>query len=131
MIEPVQGEGGFNVAPSDFLRALRRICDEHGIVLIADEVQGGIGAHRQDVLRSSIGRERRSHRVAKGLGGGFPLSGVTGRAAIMDAVASRRARRHLRRQSDRLAAGTRCSRYSRKSRSLSVVSRSANTSCSE
>ena len=42
VIEPVQGEGGFNVAPYEFLRALRKICDEHGIVLVADEVQGGI-----------------------------------------------------------------------------------------
>ena len=60
IIEPVQGEGGFNVAPFDFLRALRRLCDEHGIVLIADEVQGGIAAHRQDVLDRTLRRRARS-----------------------------------------------------------------------
>jgi 4-aminobutyrate aminotransferase len=86
IVEPVQGEGGFNVAPFDFLRALRRLCDEHGIVLIADEVQGGIARtgkmfsiEHSDVVPDLI-------TLAKGLGGGFPLSAVTGRAAIMDAA---------------------------------------------
>jgi 4-aminobutyrate aminotransferase len=86
IIEPVQGEGGFNVAPFEFLRALRRLCDEHGIVLIADEVQTGVARtgkmfsiDHSDVVPDLI-------TLAKGLGGGFPLSAVTGRATIMDAA---------------------------------------------
>jgi 4-aminobutyrate aminotransferase len=86
IIEPVQGEGGFNVAPFDFLRALRRLCDEHGIVLIADEVQGGIARTGKMFSIEHSGVVPDLITVAKGLGGGFPLSGVTGRAAIMDAA---------------------------------------------
>ena len=86
IIEPVQGEGGFNVAPFDFLRALRRLCDEHGIVLIADEVQGGIGRTGKMFSIDHSGVVPDLITLAKGLGGGFPLSAVTGRAAIMDAA---------------------------------------------
>ncbi len=86
LIEPVQGEGGFNVAPTDFLRALRRICDEHGIVLIADEVQGGIARTGKMFSIEHSGVVPDLITVAKGLGGGFPLSGVIGRASIMDAA---------------------------------------------
>jgi 4-aminobutyrate aminotransferase len=86
IVEPVQGEGGFNVAPFDFLRALRRICDEHGIVLIADEVQAGIARTGKMFSIEHSGVVPDLIVMAKGLGGGFPLSGVTGRAAIMDAV---------------------------------------------
>jgi 4-aminobutyrate aminotransferase/4-aminobutyrate aminotransferase/(S)-3-amino-2-methylpropionate transaminase len=86
IIEPVQGEGGFNVAPFDFLRALRRICDEHGIVLIADEVQGGIARTGKMFSIEHAGVVPDLITVAKGLGGGFPLSGVIGRASIMDAA---------------------------------------------
>src|SRR5271154_2662675 len=86
VIEPVQGEGGFNVAPFDFMRALRRICDEHGIVLIADEVQGGIARTGKMFSIEHSGVAPDLIAVAKGLGGGFPLSGVTGRATIMDAA---------------------------------------------
>ncbi|WP_050525982.1 4-aminobutyrate--2-oxoglutarate transaminase [Pseudorhodobacter aquimaris] len=85
IIEPVQGEGGFTIAPFDFLRALRAICDEHGIVLIADEVQAGMartgrmfGFDHSDVVPDLV-------TMAKGLAGGFPLSAVTGRADIVDA----------------------------------------------
>jgi 4-aminobutyrate aminotransferase len=86
IIEPVQGEGGFNVAPADFLRALRRLCDEHGIVMIADEVQGGMARTGKmfSIEHSAVVPDLIT--VAKGLGGGFPLSGVTGRASIMDAA---------------------------------------------
>jgi 4-aminobutyrate aminotransferase/4-aminobutyrate aminotransferase/(S)-3-amino-2-methylpropionate transaminase len=84
IIEPVQGEGGFNVAPADFLRALRRLCDEHGIVLIADEVQGGIARTGKMFSIEHAGVVPDLITVAKGLGGGFPLSGVIGRATIMD-----------------------------------------------
>jgi 4-aminobutyrate aminotransferase len=86
LIEPVQGEGGFNVAPTDFLRALRRLCDEHGIVLIADEVQGGIARTGKMFSIEHAGVVPDLITVAKGLGGGFPLSGVTGRASIMDSA---------------------------------------------
>jgi 4-aminobutyrate aminotransferase/4-aminobutyrate aminotransferase/(S)-3-amino-2-methylpropionate transaminase len=86
IIEPVQGEGGFNVAPPEFLRALRRLCDEHGIVLIADEVQGGIARTGKMFSIEHAGVVPDLITVAKGLGGGFPLSGVIGRASIMDAA---------------------------------------------
>jgi len=86
IIEPVQGEGGFNVAPVDFLRALRKLCDDHGIVLIADEVQGGIARTGKMFSIEHAGVVPDLVTMAKGLGGGFPLSAVTGRAAIMDAA---------------------------------------------
>jgi 4-aminobutyrate aminotransferase/4-aminobutyrate aminotransferase/(S)-3-amino-2-methylpropionate transaminase len=86
IIEPVQGEGGFNVAPFDFLRALRGLCDEHGIVLIADEVQGGMARTGKMFSIEHSGVVPDVIAMAKGLGGGFPLSAVTGRATIMDAA---------------------------------------------
>src|ERR1700727_165963 len=86
IIEPVQGEGGFNVAPAEFLRALRRLCDEHGIVMIADEVQSGIARTGKMFCIEHSGVAPDLITMAKGLGGGFPLSGVTGRASIMDAA---------------------------------------------
>jgi len=86
VIEPVQGEGGFNVAPFEFLRELRRLCDEHGIVLIADEVQGGMARTGKMFSIEHSGMIPDLITVAKGLGGGLPLSGVTGRATIMDAA---------------------------------------------
>ncbi|HEX3848660.1 MAG TPA: 4-aminobutyrate--2-oxoglutarate transaminase [Steroidobacteraceae bacterium] len=86
IVEPVQGEGGFNVAPPDFLRALRRLCDEHGIVMIADEVQGGIARTGKMFSIEHSGVVPDLMAVAKGLGGGFPISGVIGRASIMDTV---------------------------------------------
>jgi len=86
IIEPVQGEGGFNVAPTDFLRALRKLCDEHDIVLIADEVQGGIARTGKMFSIEHAGVVPDLVTMAKGLGGGFPLSAVTGRASIMDAA---------------------------------------------
>ena len=86
VIEPVQGEGGFNVAPDVFLHALRALCDEHGIVLIADEVQGGMA--RTGRMLSIEHADVRPDMVtmAKGLAGGFPLAAVVGRAEIMDAA---------------------------------------------
>src|SRR3984885_6473473 len=86
IIEPVQGEGGFNVAPVDFLRALRRLCDEHWIVMIADEVQSGIARTGKMFSIEHAGVAPDIITMAKGLGGGFPLSAVTGRASIMDAA---------------------------------------------
>ena len=86
IIEPVQGEGGFNPAPAEFLKAIRRVCDEHGIVMIADEVQTGIARTGKMFCVEHSGVVPDLITMAKGLGGGFPLSAVTGRATIMDAA---------------------------------------------
>ncbi|SPP98107.1 4-aminobutyrate--2-oxoglutarate transaminase [Bradyrhizobium vignae] len=85
IIEPVQGEGGFHPAPPDLLNALRRICDDNGIVLIADEVQTGFGRTGKMFAVEHSGVEPDLLTVAKSLAGGFPLSGVIGRSHIMDA----------------------------------------------
>jgi len=87
IIEPVQGEGGFYPAPVEFLRELRRICTEHGIVLIADEVQTGFARTGKMFAIEHSGVEPDLMTVAKSLAGGFPLSGVVGKAEIMDAPA--------------------------------------------
>lgn len=87
VIEPVQGEGGFYVAPPDFLSALRSLCDEHGIVLIADEVQTGAGRTGRWFAMEHSGVIPDLTTTAKSLAGGFPLSAVVGRAEIMDAPA--------------------------------------------
>jgi 4-aminobutyrate aminotransferase/(S)-3-amino-2-methylpropionate transaminase len=84
IIEPVQGEGGFHPAPPELLQALRKICDEHGIVLIADEVQTGFARTGKMFGIENSGVEPDLITIAKSLAGGFPLSGVIGRAAIMD-----------------------------------------------
>jgi len=86
IVEPVQGEGGFNVAPPEFLKAVRRLCDEHGIVMIADEVQTGVARTGKMFCIEHSGVVPDLITMAKGLGGGFPLSAVTGRATIMDAA---------------------------------------------
>ncbi|MBF9234479.1 4-aminobutyrate--2-oxoglutarate transaminase [Microvirga alba] len=86
IIEPVQGEGGFHQAPAELMRALRRICDEHGIVLVADEVQTGFGRTGRMFAMEHYDVAPDLICVAKSLAGGFPLSGVIGRAAIMDTV---------------------------------------------
>jgi 4-aminobutyrate aminotransferase/(S)-3-amino-2-methylpropionate transaminase len=85
ILEPVQGEGGFHMAPPELMTGLRRICDEHGIVLIADEVQTGFGRTGKMLAMEHYDVEPDLICVAKSLAGGFPLSGVIGRAAIMDA----------------------------------------------
>ncbi|SFM74690.1 4-aminobutyrate--2-oxoglutarate transaminase [Shimia aestuarii] len=86
IIEPVQGEGGFNIAQPEFLRALRKICDDYGIVLIADEVQAGIARTGKLFAFEHAGVAADLVTMAKGLAGGFPLSAVTGRAEIVDAA---------------------------------------------
>jgi len=86
VIEPVQGEGGFHVAPPELLRALREVCDTHGILLIADEVQSGMARTGRMFAIEHSGVEPDLITVAKSLAGGFPLSAVVGRARIMDAV---------------------------------------------
>lgn len=84
LIEPVQGEGGFNVTPPEFLAALRDIADRHGIVLIADEVQSGMARTGRMLAIEHSGVRPDLVTLAKGLGGGFPIAAVTGRAEIMD-----------------------------------------------
>lgn len=85
IIEPVQGEGGFYPAPPAFLRALRDICDRHGIVFIADEIQSGFARTGRMFAIEHAGVVPDLITVAKSLAGGVPLSGVIGRADIMDA----------------------------------------------
>ena len=87
IVEPVQGEGGFYIAPPEFLRALRALCDQHGIVLIADEIQTGFGRTGKMFAMEHSGVEPDLMTVAKSLAGGFPLAGVIGKAHIMDAPA--------------------------------------------
>jgi 4-aminobutyrate aminotransferase/(S)-3-amino-2-methylpropionate transaminase len=86
IIEPVQGEGGFQPAPPELLLALREICDRHGILLISDEVQAGFARTGKMFGIEHSGVQPDMITVAKSLAGGFPLSGVIGRAAIMDAA---------------------------------------------
>ncbi|WP_245598142.1 4-aminobutyrate--2-oxoglutarate transaminase [Ottowia thiooxydans] len=85
IVEPVQGEGGFYIAPPEFLQRLRALCDTHGILLIADEVQTGAGRTGTWFAIEHAGVEPDLITVAKSLAGGFPLSAVIGRADIMDA----------------------------------------------
>jgi len=86
IIEPVQGEGGFHVAPDELLVALRRICDTHGILLIVDEVQSGFGRTGKMFALEYSGVRADLMTVAKSLAGGMPLAGVIGRAEVMDKI---------------------------------------------
>jgi 4-aminobutyrate aminotransferase/(S)-3-amino-2-methylpropionate transaminase len=85
LIEPVQGDGGFLAAPKEFLQALRERCTQHGIVLILDEIQAGFGRTGTMFGFQQAGIKPDLVTVAKSLAGGMPLSGVVGRAEIMDA----------------------------------------------
>jgi 4-aminobutyrate aminotransferase/(S)-3-amino-2-methylpropionate transaminase len=85
VVEPVQGEGGFVVAPREFMTGLRRICDDNGIVLVVDEVQTGFGRTGKMFAIEHYGIEPDLITVAKSIAGGLPLSGVIGKAEIMDA----------------------------------------------
>ena len=85
IVEPVQGEGGFYIAPRDFLKELRSLCDEHGILLICDEVQSGFARTGKMFATEHFGIEPDLMTIAKALAGGFPLSGVIGRREVMDA----------------------------------------------
>jgi 4-aminobutyrate aminotransferase len=87
IFEPVQGEGGFYSVPADFVRDLRNLCDEHGIVLIADEVQTGFARTGNMFAMDGYDVSADITTMAKGLAGGMPLSAVTGRADLMDAAA--------------------------------------------
>ena len=85
VLEPVQGEAGFIVPPREFVAGVRHICDEHGIVLVADEVQTGFGRTGRMWGIEHFGVEPDLITMAKSIAGGLPLSGVVGRAEIMDA----------------------------------------------
>ena len=85
VIEPVQGEGGFYIASPEFLRQLRSLCDEHGILLIADEVQSGFGRTGKLFAIEHSGVEPDIITMAKSLADGMPLSAVVGNAEVMDA----------------------------------------------
>ena len=87
IFEPVQGEGGFNVAPKELVAAIRRLCDEHGIVMIADEVQSGFARTGKLFAMDHYADKPDLMTMAKSLAGGMPLSGVVGNANIMDAPA--------------------------------------------
>ena len=85
VLEPVQGEGGFYAAPKELMSALRSLCDEHGILLIADEVQTGIGRTGKLFAMEHFDVEADMITTAKSLASGYPLSGIIGKADIMDA----------------------------------------------
>jgi 5-aminovalerate/4-aminobutyrate aminotransferase len=87
IIEPVQGEGGFYVAPKPFMKRLRELCDKHGILLIADEVQTGAGRTGTFFAMEQMGVTADLTTFAKSIAGGFPLAGVCGKAEYMDAIA--------------------------------------------
>jgi 4-aminobutyrate aminotransferase/(S)-3-amino-2-methylpropionate transaminase len=81
----VQGEGGFYPAPDALMQALRALCDEHGIVMIADEIQTGFARTGRFFCSEYAGVEPDLVTVAKGIAGGFPLAAVVGKSRIMDA----------------------------------------------
>nr|WP_316651605.1 4-aminobutyrate--2-oxoglutarate transaminase [uncultured Gellertiella sp.] len=85
IVEPVQGEGGFYEVPRALMKALRKLCDDHGILLVADEVQTGFARTGKLFAMEHYDVVADLTTMAKGLAGGFPLSAVTGRAEIMDA----------------------------------------------
>ena len=84
IVEPVQGEGGFYAAPIEFLQALRALCDEHGIVMVCDEIQTGFGRTGKMFCTEYAGIEPDLITVAKGMANGFPIAAVVGKAEIMD-----------------------------------------------
>jgi 4-aminobutyrate aminotransferase len=86
ILEPVQGEGGFYVAPKAFMKALRELCDKHGIILIADEVQSGAGRTGTFFAMEQMGVSADITTFAKSIAGGFPLSGIVGKAELMDKI---------------------------------------------
>jgi 4-aminobutyrate aminotransferase/(S)-3-amino-2-methylpropionate transaminase len=88
VIEPVQGEGGFNVAPQELLQSLRALCDQHGILLVVDEVQTGAGRTGTWLAIEHSGVAPDLITMAKSMAGGFPISAVIGRAEVMDAPAA-------------------------------------------
>lgn len=88
IVEPVQGEGGFIVPPKEYLGKLQKICRDHGMVFIVDEIQTGFGRTGKMFAYEHFGVEPDILITAKSLAAGLPLAGVTGRASIMDSVES-------------------------------------------
>lgn len=86
IFEPVQGEGGFYPAPADLVKGIRKLCDEHGIVMIADEVQTGFARTGHMFAMEGYSVAADITCMAKGLGGGFPIAALTGKASLMDAA---------------------------------------------
>ncbi|MEM7168579.1 MAG: 4-aminobutyrate--2-oxoglutarate transaminase [Pseudomonadota bacterium] len=84
--EPVQGEGGYNIASQDFIAYIRKLCDSHGIVLVADEIQSGMGRTGKMFAMEHFDVYADLTCVGKSIGGGLPISGIVGRADIIDAV---------------------------------------------
>ena len=84
--EPVQGEGGYNIATQEFLEYLRALCDEHGIVLVADEIQTGMGRTGKMFAMEHYGVNPDLTCIGKSIGGGLPISGIVGKAGIIDSV---------------------------------------------
>lgn len=87
VIEPVQGEGGFYVASPAFMQRLRALCDQHGILLVADEVQTGAGRTGTFFAMEQMGVAADLTTFAKSIAGGFPVAGVCGRAEAVDSIA--------------------------------------------
>ena len=86
IFEPVQGEGGFYPSPAELVREIRVLCDEHGIVMVADEIQTGFARTGNLFAMDGYGVAPDLTTMAKGLAGGLPLAAVTGKAEIMDAA---------------------------------------------
>ncbi len=86
IFEPIQGEGGFYAAPASWAKKIRELCDQHGIVLICDEIQSGFARTGKMFASEHLGITPDLTTMAKGIAGGFPLSGVVGKAEIMDSA---------------------------------------------
>ena len=99
MIEPIQGEGGYLVPPDGFLQGLRALCDRHGILLIFDEVQSGIGRTGKMFAAEHFGVVPDIMTLAKGLGSGLPIGMMVAKKALMERWQRGCTRQHLRRQS--------------------------------
>jgi 4-aminobutyrate aminotransferase len=87
IVEPVQGEGGFNPAPAEFLQHLRKLCDDNGVLMIADEIQSGMGRTGKMFAIEHAGVEPDLICVAKSIAAGLPLSALIGKAELMDKIA--------------------------------------------
>ena len=84
VVEPIQGEGGYLVPPPSFLRGLRQLCTQHGILLVCDEVQSGMGRTGKMFAVEHVGVEPDMITVAKGIASGLPLGALVTRAELMD-----------------------------------------------
>ena len=113
IVEPIQGEGGYVVPEDGFLQGLREICDEHGILLIADEIQSGAGRTGKMWAVDHWGVEPDILLTAKGIASGMPLGAMVARAELLETWGAGRPRLDLRRQPGRLRRGARDDRAAR------------------